>query len=167
VRVWDASTGAELKTLNGHTDAVWSVAFSSDGTRIVSGSFDNSVRVWDASTGAELKTLNGHTGYVSSVAFSSDGTRIVSGSSDNSVRVWDALTGALKDDGLHWMFTPQNWIVSLPHQDRLMWVPSEIRDVLHHPHNILIISRKGSATVDFMHSKMGTAWAECYTPLLV
>jgi WD40 repeat protein len=80
VRVWDASTGAELKVLNGHTWPVYSVAFSPDGTRIVSGSDDNSVRVWDASTGAELKVLNGHTGPVLSVAFSPDGTRIVSGS---------------------------------------------------------------------------------------
>jgi WD40 repeat protein len=76
------------------TPTVNSVAFSPDGTRIVSGSSDKSVRVWDASTGAELKVLNGHTSAVYSVAFSPDGTRIVSGSSDNSVRVWDASTGA-------------------------------------------------------------------------
>jgi WD40 repeat protein len=94
VRVWDASTGAELKVLNGHTGYVYSTAFSSDGTCIVSGSSDKSVRVWDASTGAELKVLNGHTEAVWSAAFSSDGTRIVSGSSDKSVRVWDVSTGA-------------------------------------------------------------------------
>jgi WD40 repeat protein len=63
-----------------------SVAFSNDGTRIVSGS-DESVRVWDASTGAELKVLNGHTERVWSAAFSSDGTLIISGSLDKSVRV--------------------------------------------------------------------------------
>jgi WD40 repeat protein len=73
VRVWDASTGVELKELKGHTRSVNSVAFSSDGTRIVSGSDDNSVRVWDASTGVELKELKGHTRSVNSVAFSSDG----------------------------------------------------------------------------------------------
>ena len=37
--------------------STYSVAFSGDGTRIISGSSDNSMRVWDASTGAELKTL--------------------------------------------------------------------------------------------------------------
>ena len=93
VMVWDAWTGKELKTLNGHTSYVTSVVFSHDGTRIVSGSLDGSARVWDAWTGKELKTLNGHTSYVISVAFLSDGTRIVSGSNDESVRVWDALTG--------------------------------------------------------------------------
>jgi WD40 repeat protein len=73
---------------------IYGVAFSGDGTRIVSGSSDQSVQVWDASTGAQVNELKGHTGHVWSVAFSSDGTHIVSGSDDNSVRVWDALTGA-------------------------------------------------------------------------
>ena len=114
--------------------------------------------MWDASTGKELKTFNGHTGHVTSVAFSSDGTHIVSGSSDTSVRMWD-----LEYDGLHFLSTPQHWIESLPQQDRLMWVPSEVCGVLHYPPN-LVISRKGSVAVDFRHSKIGTAWAECYTP---
>jgi WD40 repeat protein len=61
VRVWDASTGAELNVLKGHTDWVNSVAISRDGMRIVSGSDDKTVRVWDASTGAELNVLKGHT----------------------------------------------------------------------------------------------------------
>ena len=76
-------------TLNGHPD----YAFSSDVTRIVSGSDDDSVRVWDASTGKELLTMNGHTNCVTSVAFLSDGTRVVSGLDGESVRVWDASTG--------------------------------------------------------------------------
>ncbi|KAF8155552.1 mycorrhiza-induced NACHT/WD-repeat protein [Crassisporium funariophilum] len=94
VRVWDVSTGAELKVLDGHTRIVYSVAFSLDGTRIVSGSKDRSVRVWDASTAAELKVLHGHTMGVRSIAFSPDGAHIVSGSDDTSVRVWDVSTGA-------------------------------------------------------------------------
>jgi len=79
--------------LNGHTGGVYSVAFSNDGRRIISGSHDKSVRVWDAARGKELNVLNGHTGAVRSIAFSNDGTRIVSGSLDQSVRVWDAVTG--------------------------------------------------------------------------
>jgi WD40 repeat protein len=94
VRVWDASTGAELNVLNGHNHLVSSVAFSSDDTQIVSGSYDRTVRVWDALTGAELKVLKGHTGEVNSVAISSDGKEIVSSSDDCSVRLWDASTGA-------------------------------------------------------------------------
>ena len=80
-----------------HTDFVNSVAFSSNGSCIISGSDDNSVQVWDALIGKKKHVLNGHTGLVNSVAFSSDGSYIVSGSKDKSVRVWDVLT----DEGKH------------------------------------------------------------------
>jgi WD40 repeat protein len=66
------------------------VAFSPDGKRLVSGSFDQTVKVWDAQRGQELLTLKGHTGHVTSVAFSPDGQRIVSGSADSTVKVWNA-----------------------------------------------------------------------------
>ncbi|KAF8146627.1 quinon protein alcohol dehydrogenase-like superfamily, partial [Mycena galopus ATCC 62051] len=79
--------------LNGHKGFVISVAFSPDGTRIVSGSYDNTVCVWDAETQSQIGApLEGHEGVVTSVAFSPDGTRIVSGSEDNTVRVWDTKT---------------------------------------------------------------------------
>ena len=91
---WNATTGAELQHLIGHTNYVISVAFSHDDIYIVSGSNDKSVRVWDAKTGAELHHFTGHTHSINSVSFSHDGTRIVSGSSDKSVRVWDTKTDA-------------------------------------------------------------------------
>ncbi|KAJ6567905.1 WD40-repeat-containing domain protein [Mycena vulgaris] len=85
--------GATDAVLRGHLNSVNSVAFSPDGTRIVSGSYDNTVRVWDAETQTQIGApLEGHTSWVQSVAFSPDGTRIVSGSGDNTVRVWDAET---------------------------------------------------------------------------
>ncbi|KZP03820.1 WD40 repeat-like protein, partial [Athelia psychrophila] len=83
-----------LQVLLGHEGRVLSVAFSPDGTVIVSGSADKTVRVWNAVTGQEaLLPLEGHNHWVCSVAFSPDGTKIVSGSRDKTVRVWDAVTG--------------------------------------------------------------------------
>jgi len=74
--------------LKGHGDAVLSLAFSSDGRRIVSGSSDKTIRVWDANTGKEVaEPLKSHTGFVLSVAFSPDGDRIVSGSEDATIQV--------------------------------------------------------------------------------
>jgi WD40 repeat protein len=81
-------------TLCGHTDAVWGVAVSPDGKRIVSGSEDQTVRVWDATTGAELMTLRGHEREVGPVSFRSNGRKLVSSSMDGTVKVWDAATGA-------------------------------------------------------------------------
>ena len=81
------------KSFLGHTDRVTSVAFSADGKRIVSGSWDNTVKVWDVDKGQDILTLKGHTGPVESVAISADGNRIVSGSRDQTLKVWDAATG--------------------------------------------------------------------------
>jgi serine/threonine protein kinase len=86
------STGG-IFTLYGHTHWVESVAFSPDGTRIVTGSGDNTAKVWDARTGTTQLELKGHTSAVSSVAFSPDATRIVTGSFDNTAKVWDARNG--------------------------------------------------------------------------
>ncbi|KAF5342593.1 hypothetical protein D9611_002002 [Ephemerocybe angulata] len=82
--------------LTGHTNYVYSTAFSWDGTKIVSGSHDQTVRVWDALTGEVQTVLKGHGSYVMSVAFSPDGKYIVSGSGDKTVRVWDVLEGKIK-----------------------------------------------------------------------
>ena len=86
-----------IRTMDGHTNSVASVTFSPDGTRVVSGSYDNTLRLWDAVSGAHLNTLKGHTSYVNSVAFSPDGTRVVSGSDDQTLRLWDAVSGAHLD----------------------------------------------------------------------
>jgi WD40 repeat protein len=77
--------------LTDHTDAVNSVAFSPDGKRIESGSYDGTRRLWDAATGQPIgASLTGHAGGVANVSFSSDGLRIVSGSDDSTLRLWTA-----------------------------------------------------------------------------
>jgi WD40 repeat protein len=94
--VRDAATGASLLELKGHTGPIECVAFSPDGTRIVTGGGgeqDHKALVWDATTGAVLLELKGHTSGILCVAFSPDSKRIVTGSVDRTVRVWDAKTG--------------------------------------------------------------------------
>lgn len=75
-------------------DAVFSVALSSDGRRIASGSADNTVRVWNAATGEVMNgPFKGHTDHVQAVVFSLDGKRVISGSRDGTIRVWDIESG--------------------------------------------------------------------------
>jgi WD40 repeat protein len=82
-----------LQVFEGHTNAIWSVAWSHDGLYICSGSSDRTVRVWDAQTGKKLAVLEGHGKPLRSVAFSPDGAKITSGSDDRTIRVWDTHTG--------------------------------------------------------------------------
>ena len=84
----DVSKFKCLKTLKGHSYGVLSVAYSPDGTKIVSGSGDKTIKIWDANTGECLQTLVGHIEPVWSVAFSPDGTKIISGSLDHTIKIW-------------------------------------------------------------------------------
>ncbi|MEO7411741.1 MAG: serine/threonine-protein kinase, partial [Opitutaceae bacterium] len=93
---WQQQTHIALKTLRGylsHDANVWAVAYSPDGTRIVTGNGDHNGRVWDAATGDELFTLKGHNSAFQAVAFSPDSRRIVTASRDMTAKVWDAATG--------------------------------------------------------------------------
>src|SRR5450755_3292857 len=66
-------------TLKGHTEGVYSVAFSPDGKTLASGSHPD-IKLWDVATRKEKAALKGHTDNARSVAFSSDGKTLASGS---------------------------------------------------------------------------------------
>src|SRR5207344_780100 len=80
--------------LAGHTGLVNSAAFSPDGSRIVTASWDKTARIWDAATAKEIAVLRGQDQdhWANSAAFSPDGSRIVTASYDKTARIWDAAT---------------------------------------------------------------------------
>lgn len=84
-----------LRTLEGHGDAVNSVAFDPANGTLASGSDDYSVKLWDARSGKLLRTLEGHKGKVNCVAFDRANGMLASGSYDNNVKLWDARSGKL------------------------------------------------------------------------
>jgi hypothetical protein len=88
--VWDVDTGKIVSgPFIGHDEGVASVAFSSDGKHVASGSDDKTIRVWDVDTGQIVSAaFTGHDDWVTSVAFSPDGKHIASGS-------WDKTYGIL------------------------------------------------------------------------
>lgn len=83
-------------SLKGHTDAVWSVAFSPDGAILASGSLDSTVRLWEPTTGNCWQTLQAHSSGVWSVAFAPqmslaqpDHYLLASGSQDQTIQLWE------------------------------------------------------------------------------
>jgi WD40 repeat protein len=107
VRVWGDVDGDEwqlVASLEGHSYAVTSCAWSPDGSRLASTSGPSqadddarsqaecSVIVWEANTWGRVTTLEGHENNVCSCAFSPYGARLASASDDETICVWDANT---------------------------------------------------------------------------
>ncbi len=87
IHLWDALTGKHKKTLSGHLDKSWRLAFSPDGKYIVSSG--ETVQLWDANTGKNLSTLSEKFG-LGTIAFAADGT-ILAGTSGGTIELWDIL----------------------------------------------------------------------------
>ena len=140
---------AQLKaTLEGHTDLVWSVAFSPNGQTLASGSQDRTIRLWNPNNGNLKRTLRGHRDAVNSVAFSPDGRTLASGSWDGTIRLWNPNNGNLKrtltghTDGISFVaFSPDGQILASASGDRTLrlWNPNNgkhIRTLAGHTNRV-------------------------------
>ncbi|BAZ26657.1 protein kinase [Kalymmatonema gypsitolerans NIES-4073] len=88
IKLWNLATGQQIRTLEGHSSKVTSVAFSPDGKILASGSFDKTIKLWNLATGQQIRTLEGHTDGIQSVVFSWDGKTLVSGGDDKTIKIW-------------------------------------------------------------------------------
>ncbi len=80
-------------TFVGHTGEVLDVAFTSDGTLLITAGSDGVIKVWDVQTGEEAFSLTKHTGAVQGITVDPEGTVLASASADNTVRIWDVRSG--------------------------------------------------------------------------
>ena len=105
IRFWNSETGELVRSLEGHVGAPRSLAFSPDGSLLLSGGGGDNEEVpsalilWDVETGTILNHFEGISGRsVHSVGFSSDGETAVSSSGyfeSSAIQIWDVSTGAL------------------------------------------------------------------------
>jgi WD40 repeat protein len=94
VKIWDVAEGKLIRSLDAlHSDTVFGLRFSPDGTKLASASADKFLKVTKVEDGKELKSFEGHTNHVLAVDWSGDGKQIVTGGADNVLKVWDFDTG--------------------------------------------------------------------------
>jgi WD40 repeat protein len=96
VRIWDGRT--LVRTVEAHTDVIYRVAWSADGTSLFTAGGDKRIGVIDAGSGA-VEYLEGHTGPV--LALAVHGDLLVSGGADRTIRVWKGRT-LLRTITNHW-----------------------------------------------------------------
>jgi WD40 repeat protein len=91
---WDRACRGELYTQEAHSGPVTAIAFSPDGSRVVSagGEGEPTIKLWDTVSGQELWSLAGPKEGVRKVAFSSDGL-ILATCSSAGVTLWEVRTG--------------------------------------------------------------------------
>ena len=91
VPIWETAPVDRTRELP-QNEWVYTVGFSPDGTRVVTGTHQN-VLLWNALTGEQIRDFTGHKGYVSTVAFHPSGEQILSTSWESSIRLWDVSQG--------------------------------------------------------------------------
>jgi WD40 repeat protein len=88
VKIWDYGSKAPVAVLIGHDEVLRSIAYSQDGTRIVTASIDNTVRIWDAAASSPEESELTHNSYLNSAFFSSDASRVLTTSADGCLYIW-------------------------------------------------------------------------------
>ncbi len=129
VRLWDVTTGQQIKEFIGHKANVGYVVFAADGKTMVSGSDDKTMKLWDVATGRELFTVGGEQEPVTTPIFSPDGKTIAT-ANKGTIKLWDAVSGKEKPGGFKseggdevFGFSPDGKYLSIkgPNFDAVIW----------------------------------------------
>jgi WD40 repeat protein len=92
--IWNvADRTLDREVAEAHSDTVFDVAFSREGTLLASGAADKFAKVFDSTTGELRNTFEGHTGHVLGVSWIADGSRLATAGADNAIKVWNTATG--------------------------------------------------------------------------
>ena len=101
MKIWDLTSESEMYSYSAHADTVFDVAFSRDGSTLISAG-GRDIKFWDLATGKQRFTLRGHRKDVSCIAVSHDERLLVSGSWDKTIRLWRAASPKEVDSSEWW-----------------------------------------------------------------
>lgn len=89
--VWEWQSESYILKQQGHLDSMNTLAYSPDGTRIITASDDGKIKVWDVQSGFCIVTFTEHTGGVTACQFAKRGNVLFTASLDGSIRAWDLI----------------------------------------------------------------------------
>jgi WD40 repeat protein len=89
IKIWEASTGLELRSFRGNAKPADALAISPDGKVLASGGQDFKLRLWDFETGQQIRTMDVGS-IITALAFSGDGRWLAAGLFDRVPKIWDA-----------------------------------------------------------------------------
>ena len=93
IKLWDVTSGSQLKTVVGDRSFFTSVVFNPNGIQLAAGDHNGRIMLWDARADRLVFTLAGPLGDVQALSFSPDGRRLLSSTQSGTVKVWDSQTG--------------------------------------------------------------------------
>lgn len=95
IKIWDADTGTELKSLTNHSGSVLSVEFNPRQNQFASSSSDSSIIIWNSTSFEVIHTLNEHGGIPTSLSYHPSGNYIICGNTDSNIYLYDLTTGSI------------------------------------------------------------------------
>ncbi len=95
VRIYSVTTGTLISTLADRVKGVYSLQFSPDGTKLLSGNGEGEIIVSEVSTGQIVRSLRSGNSFYRAV-FSPDGQKIASADQDGKIRIWDVASWTIE-----------------------------------------------------------------------
>lgn len=92
IKLWEISTGRELRSFFGHESTINDLALSPDGKQLLSSGADKTAKLWDIETGSLIQSFEGHEELLTSVSFHPDGKTILTAGYDNQAILWDVAS---------------------------------------------------------------------------
>jgi len=115
-RLWDVATGKPVGSPLEHDGLIKAVAYSPDGSKILTGAADHVAQLWDAATQRPIGQRLKLEGPVNGVAFGRDGTRFVTAPFGKAAQVWDVPSG--RPIGKPMQHEAELWCVAFSASDR-------------------------------------------------